>query len=124
MTLESRNAATMRSAQARYDNAAPPDDYDVTDVLTEDDYAKARAELLAEYDADDITDAMVADRASSNYESRWDNVSNQLTGSLPSRTANTALTQFYYLGNQFTHWPCGTTTSSNYEAKWNKERSR
>lgn len=65
-----RNADAMRSAQAIYDNAAPPDDYDVTDVLTEDDYAKARAELLEEYDADDITDAMVADMAISNYEAK------------------------------------------------------
>lgn len=71
MTLESRNAATMRSAQARYDNASPPDDYDVTDNLTQDDYDEARAELLEDYDADDITDAMVKRRAISNYESQW-----------------------------------------------------
>ena len=60
MTLESRNAATMRSAQARYDNASPPDD---GPEPNEEHYAEARKRLLDDYGEDDLLDFQVDELA-------------------------------------------------------------
>lgn len=70
MTLESRNARTMRSAQWAYDNAAPDDGYDVRDNLTEDDYAEAREEMIAD-GWEEPTDQQVEDWAVKSYLAKW-----------------------------------------------------
>lgn len=60
MRLSSRNAATMRSAQARYDNASPPDD---GPEPNEEHYAEARNRLLDDYGEDDLLEYQVDELA-------------------------------------------------------------